>query len=152
MAEKATEPQSRNTSSTEDGDDLAAMQAAMGFSSFGDPQHKKRKYHHDGYTDNLEPAGSSGSGSGSGSNAAPLGVSPRIGIESSISAPSPAGPATEAAGSARGTIQGDRTRESAHGAVAGKNWWDGYYDLGSNGYPWHDLEKELGLEEVGTWM
>jgi hypothetical protein len=151
-----------------DGNDgAAAMQAAMGFSSFGDHQHKKRKYNHraddaqlgDGDTPLLSAEG-----------AASLPARPPAVVrspQSPTSAPhSHRGGGRGWGGGGRGGRGGrghhqhgghDGGGESGGGggsaaAAAGKPWWDGYYDNGSNENPWASLERARGLESKGAWL
>lgn len=37
------------------------------------------------------------------------------------------------------------------GGESGKPWYDGYYDTRSNENPWQQLEKDAGLQPLGSW-
>ena len=138
--------------------DTAAMQAAMGFSSFGATQRKKRKHHHHRQDD----AFFDGSG-----NAPLTGANSTVPGEAAGRLPSSAGlpakpPMTSAARPKPGDVQGGPSHHGGQGDGGngggdahhggGKPWWQGYYVHGSNQNPWETLEKALGLEAKGTWV
>jgi hypothetical protein len=138
-----------------DSDDSATedLMAQMGFSSFGGPQKKKRRYNP------RADAGQDVPPSGTGANSTALGR-PAANVDEIDLEDEGENPTTED-GNPRPVTQAQVRPASlpqrpapftSGGGAESRVWYEGYYDHLSNENPWDRLEKAKGLEAKGSWV
>ncbi|PVH80290.1 hypothetical protein DL98DRAFT_515591 [Cadophora sp. DSE1049] len=62
------------------------------------------------------------------------------------------GARSDAGGSWGGSSRGGNATRSSGRGERNEKWYLGYYDLSFNLNPWDSLERERGLEPVGSWL